>query len=474
MTTRNFFVNHGLECGDIVISASNNTITGLSTAAPTADGDVANKKYVDDQDALIASDSLVFTNKTFDANGTGNSITNIEVADLAAGVLDTDLSSVSASDDTIPSAKATKAYVDGQVSAGVDTHTTITEGNSSVVVADSGTGTITVSADGGTVASFASAATTITASGAINLTAGTDVAIPNNVGVLFGSGGEKIESDGTDLTLTSTGELTLTATGNTVVTNNMIINGNLTVNGTETIVNTTSLDVEDSIIGLNRTNSAAATMPRFSGIHLHRGTGSSATELDLYMVWDEQTNATGSTTNLGGVFTFLGSVHNEGSEIPNSDFTLADIKASTVEANLTGTATAAEYSDVAERFEADTAYEPGTVVALGGSAEITAVGEEASNDVFGVISSTDQAAFKMNGGAGSDDTHPYVAMTGRVNVKVIGTVNKGDRLISASVPGYARAADLSQCTSFNVIGRALTSKTENGPGTVLAAVRVSH
>jgi hypothetical protein len=343
-----------------------------------------------------------------------------------------------------------------------------------VVVADSGTGTITVSADGGTVASFASAATTLTSSGAINLTAGTDVAIPNNVGVLFGTGGEKIESDGTDLTLTSTGELTLTATGNTTVTNNMIINGNLTVNGTETIVNTTSLDVEDSIIGLNRTNSAAVTMPRFSGIHLHRGTGSSATELDLYMVWDEQTNATGSTTNLGGVFTFLGAVHNEGTEVPNSDFTLADIKASTVEANLTGTATAAEYSDVAERFAADTAYEPGTVVSLGGVAEITAVGEEASNDVFGVISSTDQAAFKMNGGAGSDDTHPYVAMTGRVNVKVIGTVNKGDRLISSSVPGYARAADLSQCTSFNVIGRALTSKTDNGPGTVLAAVRVSH
>jgi hypothetical protein len=470
MTTRNFFVNHGLECGDIVISASNNTITGLSTAAPTADGDVANKKYVDDQ----ASASLVFTNKTFDANGTGNSLSNVEVADFAAGVLDTDLSTVSASDDTLPSAKATKSYVDGQISAGVDTHTTITEGNSSVVVADSGTGTITVSADGGTVASFASAATTITASGAINLTAGTDVAIPNNVGVLFGTGGEKIESDGTDLTLTSTGELTLTATGNTIVSNNLTINGNLTVNGTETIVNTQSLDVEDSIIGLNRNNSFAATMPRFSGVHLHRGTGSSATELDLYMVWDEQTNATGSTTNLGGVFTFLGSVHAEGTEVPNSDFTLADIKCSTIEANLTGTATAAEYSDVAERFAADTAYEPGTVVALGGAAEITAVNEEASDEVFGVISSLDQAAFKMNGGAGNDETHPYIAMTGRVDVKVIGTVNKGDRLISASVPGYAKAATKAECTAFNVIGRALTSKTDNGPGTVLAAVRVSH
>jgi hypothetical protein len=57
------------------------------------------------------------------------------------------------------------------------------------------------------------------------------------------------------------------------------------------------------------------------------------------MVWDEQTNATGSTTNLGGTFTFLGSVHNDGTEVPNGDFTLADIKASVVEADLTGNVT---------------------------------------------------------------------------------------------------------------------------------------
>ena len=57
MTQRNFFVNHGLECGDIVISATTNTITGLSTAAPTADGDVANKKYVDDNGVATASNT---------------------------------------------------------------------------------------------------------------------------------------------------------------------------------------------------------------------------------------------------------------------------------------------------------------------------------------------------------------------------------------------------------------------------------
>ena len=62
-------------------------------------------------------DGVATTNKTIDANGTGNSITNLEVADLASGVLDTDLSSVSGSDDTIPSAKATKTYVDTQLTA---------------------------------------------------------------------------------------------------------------------------------------------------------------------------------------------------------------------------------------------------------------------------------------------------------------------------------------------------------------------
>ena len=150
------------------------------------------------------------------------------------------------------------------------------------------------------------------------------------------------------------------------------------------------------------------------------------------------------------------------------------VSVGTLLANLEGTATAAQYSDVAERFASDEAMAPGTVVALGGAEEICKVNEEGSDDVFGVVSSLDQAAFKMNGGAGTDETHPYIAMTGRVDVKVIGTVNKGDRLISASVPGYARAAAKAECTAFNVIGRALTSKSESGQGSVLAAVRVSH
>ena len=386
MTTRNFRVNNGLSVGDIVISASANTITGLSVAAPSADGDVSNKKYVDDSLAGLSQNSI--------------------------SQLDT-----------------------------------------SVAVTDSGSnGTITLTADNGAVASFASGTTTITSSGAINLTAGSDVVLPNNIGMAFGSGGEKIESDGTDLTITSTGALNLTVTGETSVSGALTVSGDLTVNGTTTTNNSVNLTVDDNIIELN---SGISTSNNDAGIIIERGsTGDNAC-----ILWDESADkfTMGTTTATAGD--------------KSGGITVA---ISTLVANLEGTATAAQYSDVAERFASDTAYTPGTVVALGGAQEITQVNEEASDEVFGVVSSIEQAAFKMNGGAGNDSTHPYIAMTGRVDVKVIGTVSKGDRLISASVPGYARAATKAECTAFNVIGRALTSKSEAGQGSVLAAVRVSH
>ena len=132
-------------------------------------------------------------------------------------------------------------------------------------------------------------------------------------------------------------------------------------------------------------------------------------------------------------------------------------------------ATSALYADVAERFESDELLDPGTVVELGGSKEITRSRVELSENVFGVIST--RPAFTMNGGAGEDDTHPAVAMTGRVPVKVTGIINKGDRLVSAG-DGIARAAQPGEATSFNVIGRALVSKSTNDLGTVEAIVNI--
>jgi len=135
------------------------------------------------------------------------------------------------------------------------------------------------------------------------------------------------------------------------------------------------------------------------------------------------------------------------------------------------TATTALYADVAERFASDEVMEPGTVVELGGTKEITRATSELSEQVFGVISTN--PAFMMNGGAGEDDTHPAVAMTGRVPVKVIGRVKKGDRLVSAG-DGVARAAQPGEATAFNVIGRSLVDKPTPESGTIEAIVTIKN
>ena len=62
-------------------------------------------------------------------------------------------------------------------------------------------------------------------------------------------------------------------------------------------------------------------------------------------------------------------------------------------------------------------------------------------------------------------------MTGRVPVKVVGMVNKGDRLVSAG-DGIARAAKPGEASAFNTIGRALANKLDSGLGTVEAIVTI--
>ena len=132
--------------------------------------------------------------------------------------------------------------------------------------------------------------------------------------------------------------------------------------------------------------------------------------------------------------------------------------------------TSAQYADVAERFAADEYMEPGTVVELGGNAEITKAKNPLTDTVFGVIST--HPAHLMNSGAGNNDTHPPIAMTGRVPVKVVGSVKKGDRLVSAG-DGLARSALPGEATSFNVIGRSLVDKLDTNKGTIEAIVTIN-
>jgi len=135
-----------------------------------------------------------------------------------------------------------------------------------------------------------------------------------------------------------------------------------------------------------------------------------------------------------------------------------------------GVSIQAKYADLAERFETDQPYPAGTVVALGGVNEITAAAEDLCEEVFGVIST--KAAYLMNSGAGTNETHPPVAVQGRVPVRVVGIVRKGDRLVSAG-NGLARAGAKHELSPWNVIGRSLQDKLDTGEGTIEAIVKLN-
>jgi hypothetical protein len=169
-------------------------------------------------------------------------------------------------------------------------------------------------------------------------------------------------------------------------------------------------------------------------------------------------NVIGNVTgNLTGVVITTGSSSTVGSITGNWTLTA-------------GSKLQATYADLAERFEADQMYDAGTVVQFGGDKEITAVRDELSTDVFGVIS--DSAAYLMNAGAGSNATHPAVAISGRVPVKVVGKIKKHDRLVSAG-NGMARSANIDEIKPFTVIGRALEDKETPDIGQVKALVIIN-
>ena len=127
----------------------------------------------------------------------------------------------------------------------------------------------------------------------------------------------------------------------------------------------------------------------------------------------------------------------------------------------------ATYADLAERYEADTEYEPGTVVIFGGDKEITTTDTPSDYRVAGVIST--DPGLKLNSSAGDDKTHPYLALRGRVPCKVIGPVEKGDLLVTSDTPGHAKSVagvDMGR----SVFAKSLTQDTSDGAKIIEVAI----
>ena len=126
---------------------------------------------------------------------------------------------------------------------------------------------------------------------------------------------------------------------------------------------------------------------------------------------------------------------------------------------ITATATQAQYADLAEKYASDQDYTPGTVVVLGGEAEVTECTSQGSRAVVGVIST--DPAYMMN----SEAEGQYVALTGRVPCKVVGPVAKGDLLVTSSELGHAEVNN--DAASGSILGKAIGENPEgNGPAII--------
>jgi hypothetical protein len=111
-------------------------------------------------------------------------------------------------------------------------------------------------------------------------------------------------------------------------------------------------------------------------------------------------------------------------------------------------ATSAQYADLAECYSSDQNYEPGTVVVFGGDAEVTLATADMSQQVAGIVSTN--PAYLMNDGL--QGTRVAVALQGRVPSRVLGSVKKGDMMVSA---GNGRARAERYPVIGSVIGKAL-------------------
>ena len=118
-------------------------------------------------------------------------------------------------------------------------------------------------------------------------------------------------------------------------------------------------------------------------------------------------------------------------------------------------------ADVAERYLADAEYPVGTVLVIGGNKEVTQSNTAGQTSIAGTVS--ENPGVLMNRGLEGEHI-AAVALLGRVPCRVIGTINKGDLLMSSEIPGVA--CKMTNYMPGCVIGKALENHTVETQGTI--------
>lgn len=241
--------------------------------------------------------------------------------------------------------------------------------------------------------------------------------------------------------LTTTGYVSATGaiTGGSLVSNTTISGASVTATGDITAAN---FNTSGNLIATQRVQASAfLTAGAIQGSDIY----STGLLRGANLIVSEAANFTGLVTLNGNG---SNAVIHTGNILP-ADNNLYDLGSSTrYYRRVYGTATQAQYADLAENYQADQDYPVGTVLMIGGAAEVTAA-SPGSKAVAGIVS--ENPAYLMNAELSGTNV-VALALQGRVPCRVIGPVTKGDLLISAG-DGYACADN--QAQAGQIIGKAL-------------------
>jgi hypothetical protein len=428
----------------------------LNTLTQTDFGDPATLSTVGLSATSVMGAVIEIANVAFSAAGWVIKDSSSTIQSIGAGqtlnVLGTanQINAVVSATDTLTISLTNNITIPGNITANGSTHTlgtieissnTIRSTNTSLVTINDplsvigvinassivSAGTIAGSGISGTTGLFTS---TITSSSSIQ---GTELILTSGNIIFEGSTVDNFETTLTvvdptaDRTITIpniTG--TIITTGDTgTVTSTMIANG--------TIINE---DIADTTIRATKLNLSGDTVTVNTLIASNiTGTASIASTLSL---------TADNSTNAANFLTFAGTA--TGNQALKTDTSLTYNPSTNV---LSTTATQAQYADLAEIYETDKLYDVGTVVMVGGNKEVTEC--FVGNRVVGVIS--DRPAFLMN----AQGTGQPIALKGRVKVKVVGPIKKGDELVAGN-GGFATTISV----EFNRVFAIALEDNENG------------
>ena len=319
-----------------------------------------------------------------------------------------------------------------------------TSAGTATAVTDSSTATIVATFEGNITGNVTGNADTATVATTVTITDNESTNEDN--AMVFTAGGDVdggnlgLESDGTCTYNPSTGKITATGfigalTGNADTATVLATSRNFSITGDVTAGNVAFTGAGN--VTLNAASVVASTVKTVSR------DGTDATHFLTFVDSDDST-ATGNT-----MFTDNGIFYNPATNI------------------LTTTVTAAQYSDLAEKYVADSQYEPGTVVIFGGDNEVTTTTVSHDPRVAGVISTA--PGFIMN--ENCEGNHVVeLALTGRVPCKVKGVVAKGDMIVSSNIAGVGTKLNNASYQVGCIIGKALESKDTAEEGVIEVVV----